>query len=118
MRNANRINTKSKSYSSSRSQTKLLNITFGAPTPLSMAILPTQEDVFKAYYERASNNSFDYNYSQCVEHISGQIISVYGKASLPIIEKESVKVKGKILVVRVRNLNKYLDEKKYEKLTK
>ena len=63
-------------------------------------------------YELAFNSSFDHNYSQCVEHISEQIISIYVKAPLPIIEKESVIVKVKRLIVRVRNLNKYPGNKK------
>ena len=75
-----------------------------------MAVLPTKEDTFKAYYELAFNNNFDYNYSQCVEHISEQIISIYGKTSLKKRKYYSIITiniinSEKRLIVRLRNLN-------------
>ena len=82
---------------------KISNKTFfGALKPLSMPVLLTQEDLFKAM-----NLLLTIVLIIIILNVWNIFQKKYRKVSLPIIEKESVIVKVKRLIVRVRNLNKY-----------
>ena len=84
---------------------------FGYPKELRKNMLPTSEDIFKAYCFYQGQTNYD-TANEIAKSIASEVIEIYKTASIPTIEFESIVKKIIRLIEKGKNLRKYPELKR------
>ena len=96
---------------SSGTRSKSRHSVFGFPKELAKNVLPTCEDVFRAYcyYQQLETHQ---TVNDVAKTVANEVTEVYNTASIPVIAFDSVVKKIKRLIERGNDLQKYPESKR------
>lgn len=100
--------------SSSYTRSKSRHSVFGHPKELSKSVLPTCEDICRAYCHYQQSEECK-SISDIPKAVAAEVNEIYARASIPTIEFDSIVKKVKRLVEKGYDLRKYPESKRSSK---